>query len=58
MLHDLLKQALRHAPANSEMDVNLVATLYVNRASTMHVTYCSHLFQLTQAATMFLTLVC
>ncbi|XP_064960764.1 uncharacterized protein LOC103993668 isoform X2 [Musa acuminata AAA Group] len=28
--------ALRHAPANSEMDVNLVATLYVNRASTMH----------------------
>ncbi|CAL9086903.1 unnamed protein product [Musa textilis] len=29
--------ALRHAPASSsEMDVNLVATLYVNRASTMH----------------------
>lgn len=32
------KKALRHAPASSsEMDASLVATLYVNRASAMHV---------------------
>ncbi|RWW19010.1 hypothetical protein GW17_00016964 [Ensete ventricosum] len=38
--------ALRHAPASSsEMDVNLVAALYVNRASSMHVTYCSRLYR-------------
>jgi len=40
MCYKMLEQALRYSPiTNDGMDESFVATVYVNRASTMHVRF-------------------